>query len=132
MVKAQTPQGALQAPGHQPGGARVGLNHQHKLVALRSQAFQSVTEQCGPAASPINVVHAALEGPLQSVAGNSITGADSQAPHLQTGTPQHPPLEVVKLCIYDLTLWRVSDDKFSGPRDSFREMEPLIRAPPCS
>ncbi len=84
VVIAQSPQGALQAPGHQSRDPRVRLNHQHEFVALRAQALQPFAERGGPPASPIDVVHAPLERALQGVARNSITGADSQPPHFQT------------------------------------------------
>ena len=94
MIKAQSPQGALQAPGHQTGDSRVGLNHQHEAVALRRKRFSPSPNEAG-AGFPSRCSSPRARTRAPALRRNAVAGADSQAPDLQTGAAQNPALKSV-------------------------------------
>ena len=83
VVHAELAQSPFQAPAHQFGDTRIGLNHQNEVVALRGQIANRVAESTAPKGAPVEVIDAVLEGLLDGRRRHAIAGGYSETAHAQ-------------------------------------------------
>src|SRR5206468_3446039 len=113
-VHAELAQSSFQAPAHQPGDTRIGLNHQNEAVALWGQMANRLAESNAAKGAPVEVIDPVLEGALDSRRRYAIAGGDSKTAHTQPCASERRALEGFA-CFRRLHLLRGQHSSIEAP-----------------